>query len=43
MIERARERDIDLEMERKKKPNEAHLSGGLGKRPKGVDARGKGR
>ena len=34
MISRAREREIDLEMERKRKPDVAYGMKGLGKKPK---------
>ena len=42
MIVRAGESEIDLEMERKSKPDETQVSGGSGKMPNVVDAIGKG-
>ena len=41
-IEQAREREIDMEMERKWKPYEVQISGGSGKRPKVSNSRLKG-
>ena len=42
MIARAREREIDLEMERKREPNDIQTAGGLGKRPNVSDSRSRG-
>ena len=43
MLARAREREIDLEMEKKRNPDEVQVSRGSDNRPKVLDMRGDGR